>query len=181
MEQKGTCQNHYQIRLSFAQIQRRCFPVNHALSFSHHPKSFGVIFEGNPTEWQPNLFQRSKYSSISTAVSQLQLLQRAACILPRWWVLAQLHAGHTHSSLLLCLGCIQSHDCKHLTIVTWKKINFYPLPMANLLQSQGDGSWQPMVMPPSRNDSERTGTQPSRISTWILWVQTLRCWLSLFV
>lgn len=121
MEQKGTCQNHYQIRLSFGQIQRRCFPVNHALSFSHHPKSFGVIFEGNPTEWQPNLFQRSKYSSISTAVSQLQLLQRAACILPRWWLLAQLHAGHTHSSLLLCLGCIQSHDCKHLTIVTWKK------------------------------------------------------------
>lgn len=38
-----------------------------------------------------------------------------------------------------------------------------------------------MVMPPHRNDSKRTGTWPSQISTRILWVQTLRCWLSLLV
>lgn len=38
-----------------------------------------------------------------------------------------------------------------------------------------------MVMPPHRNDSERIGTWPSKISTRILWVQTLRCWLSLLV
>lgn len=60
-----------------------------------------------------------------------------------------------------------------------RKINSYPLPKADLLQTQGDGWWQPMVMPPHRNDSKRIGAWPSKISTRILWVQTLKCWLSL--
>lgn len=68
--------------------------MNHVLSFSHRPKNFAFIFVGGPTAIATNhLFQRSKYYSISTAVSQLRLLQKASRTLaqvtdaspaPRW-------------------------------------------------------------------------------------------------
>lgn len=61
----------------------------------HHPKSFGFIFVGGSTFIATNhRFQRSKYYHISTALSQLQLLWKAAQILLRWQIPAQPHAAH---------------------------------------------------------------------------------------
>lgn len=80
-----------------AWIQRSCSPVNHVLSFSHHPKNFAFIFVGGPTfTATSHLFHRSNITA--SAWQQLRLLWKAARILLRWQIPAQPRAGHTHAA-----------------------------------------------------------------------------------
>lgn len=104
-----------------AWIQRSCSPVNHVLSFSHHPKNFAFIFVGGPTfTATSHLFHRSNITASAWQYPSCDCSekQHVSCSGDRYQPSPVLG---THTQLLiLSLACIQSSDCKCLTTITWK-------------------------------------------------------------
>lgn len=126
MQGKSTCQNYHQIRLShlLCSVPEEMLPCEPCLKLLPSPKMLWGYF-CRKSNWMATkslpeikIFQHStaQHSSISATTAP-----KSSRYPGQVMGTALLRAGHTHSCLILCLGCMQSHGWKSLTTVTWEK------------------------------------------------------------